>query len=151
MKGASFWALSGCVPAELEPVTFTEVQATRPPAFLEVGKACDVDESVWTFSAVTDAWTDGGWVLLTVDGIYLEKFRVDSVGAARDGSADQLQLQVPFAVDWRDDEGTAFACAAAPSGQFQVLALDGTQSDCRHWGDPSVFGEELATVCPEPL
>ncbi|MBA2319707.1 MAG: hypothetical protein H0V89_01020, partial [Deltaproteobacteria bacterium] len=35
------------------------------PKMVDAWMICDVDDSMWTFRAVTDAWTDGGWVWLS--------------------------------------------------------------------------------------
>jgi hypothetical protein len=142
---------AGCAPGG--PVVrgpdTTAIATGHPPQIVEVAKLCDVDDGVWTFVAATDAWTDGGWVYLTTDGRYIEKFRVPSIAAARDGSGDIIRLDLPIAVDWRDDEGTAFACGSAPAGRFQILDVDGATSDCRYWGDPALFDQDFD--CPEPL
>lgn len=130
-----------------------------PVAVTSAKVACDADESFWTFTVETTGWTGGGWVWLAdgtndADGTpYVEKFRMPSVGAARDGSTDSLALEVNVKVDFRDvGQGTVFPCSADPTGLLLVAAPSGEIVDCRGFGpDPELWAEIGEGGCGTPL
>ena len=62
----------------------------------------DPNEPGWTFEVATDAWTGNGQVYLSADGAYVERHPMYTVGAAYDGSADALRLELGVAADFRD-------------------------------------------------
>ncbi len=141
--------IAGCLPRNDEAgedLVVTDVQDV-PVAITSASAACDVDDGAWSFAVETTGWTGGGWVWLADGGEnedgtpYVEKLRLPSVGAARDGTTDSLALSVPVKVDFRDQEvGTVFPCSADPTGLLLVAAPAGDIVDCRGFGpDPDLW------------
>jgi hypothetical protein len=138
------WWLVACVSREPAPhakgiVDVPTVSSAGPPSITSAEVSCDVDSETWTFHVDTDAWTGGGWVWLS-DGEYVEKTRMPSVAAARDGSSDELEVKLALKVDFRSSGGTVFPCASDPYGLLFVDDVDDAIVDCRWFGpDNSVW------------
>ena len=66
-----------------------------------------------------------------------------SVAAARDGSSDQLALNLPLLADFRNQaDGTVIPCSANATGLLFVLDTSGAIVDCRGFGpDPGIWVE----------
>lgn len=127
------------------------------PAITAASAECDTYEPGWTFEVATDAWTGNGQVYLSADGAYVERHPMYTVGAAYDGTADALRLELGVAADFRDvvaGSTTVFNCsAAALTGVIQVFERDGrTVADCRAFGEaPERWKEWSASVACETV
>ena len=112
---------------------------SRAPAIRALDVACDPDAARWSVSVATDAWTGGGRLWLSADGAYRERHPVASLAAARDGSVDELRLNLDIAAEWTEASAgarTAFACGTPRlAAVVQVLARDGSLADCAAFGD----------------
>ena len=128
------------------------------PAITAASVECDPDRPRWTFDIETSAWTGNGQVLVSADGVYIERHGIGSISAAADGTTDHLQLKLDVVSDWRDvDEGdtTIFNCGDANVvGVMQVYTRDGgAVADCRGFGaSPGRWADwEPDTACPTVL
>lgn len=114
--------------------------APGPPGIVEVSVACDSVAAEWAFEADTNAWSGNGEVLLSTDGRYLERHRLPSTEAARDGTSDHLEVSLAIVGDWRDvalGSTTVFNCQEPGlAGLLYVYETDGeTLGDCRRFGE----------------
>lgn len=121
------------------------------PALTAVTVTCDAELDRWSFVATADAWTGNGQVLLSADGAYLERHDIYTAGAAGDGSADTLELELTAVADWRDvspGSTTAFGCDAPDlAGVLRIYErASKTVADCRAFGESP---ERWATWEPE--
>lgn len=110
-----------------------------PPSITAVSVECDVGDAEWQLIVETDAWTGNGQLLLSDDGVYLEKHPVYSRASAADGSADELTVALAVVPDWRDvvlGATTYFNCSTPElTGIVRVFTQDGTAAaDCRAFG-----------------
>ena len=128
------------------------------PAILSAKADCDEAEAEWSFQAKTDAWTGNGQVLLSADGVYIERHPMFSTSAAADGSADTLELGLGIVPDWRDvtlGASTVFNCGApALTGILRVWTQDGeAQAACRVFGEaPERWAAwDLDVTCEDAL
>lgn len=141
--GAVFFLLLGC-PAPLADSGVAS-PASVLPAFTEVSVVCDASVPAWAFDLHTDAWTGGGELWMSVDGVYVEAHPFTSAEAALDGSFDHLRFTLAITSDFRDvaaGSRTSFNCGTpALQGLLVVYARDGdTVADCRvYGGDASVW------------
>lgn len=108
---------------------------------------CDRDAGRWSFAVTTDAWTGNGQVVLSADGVYVERHPMYSSKAAADGTSDRLELTLDVVPDWRDvalGDSTVFNCnTSALAGVLRVWSRDGEdEADCRAFGDtPERFAD----------
>lgn len=145
-------------PGACGPPTWPEHNGTSipdgPPAITAFELLCDLESEEWELTVEADAWTGGGDLYLTVDGIYVEAHGVDSDSAAADGSADELELELDMVGDWREvNEGssTVFTCGAEADALFVLYDLEGEPTDCRAAGpDADRWGDiDGAVACTE--
>ena len=87
--------------ASLEPTTLPPNFDYTVPEIQSIEWGCLYDESKWTFRITTAGWTGNGNVWMANDDT-IEKHRIYSTGAARDGSEDILELELEISADWRD-------------------------------------------------
>lgn len=119
---------------------------------------CDPERPRWSFDVWTTAWTGNGQVLLSADGLYIERHAIYSVSAEADGSTDHLSLDLAMVSDWRDvQEGstTVFNCdEPALEGVLRVYVRGGDAvADCVAFGpDPTSWvAWEPSSACAEVL
>lgn len=122
------------------------------PVITSFSWGCDVEDNAWSLQVVASAWTGGGDLWLTTDGLYVEKHRVRSRQVAPDGTRDELGVDLSIAADWRDvslGSSTVFRCADVPSLRFVLDAPSGAVVDCRNEGN-AVWPED-APLCDSPI
>lgn len=134
---AALVLLCGCAP--LGQDTGRPAPSWEDPVIVEATAACDVAAARWSFEVATEGWTGNGQVLLSADGSYIEKHPLYSVGAAADGSTDELALGLAVVRDFRDvvvGTSTAFNCdAVGLTGVIRVYDRAGDRvADCRAFG-----------------
>lgn len=110
-----------------------------PPEITAAGVECDVPDARWSFQVTANAWTGNGQVLLSTDGVYVERHPMYSASAAADGTSDSLALSLSVQPDWRDvvlGTSTVFNCNEPDlTGILRVYTRDGSeQADCRAFG-----------------
>lgn len=113
--------------------------STEPPAITSAAVTCTPEHARWRFQVTTDAWTGNGQVLLSADGIYVERHPIFSQSAAPDGTSDTLDLTLSVQPDWRDvnpGSSTVFNCREPDlAGILRVFTRDGAaEADCRAFG-----------------
>ena len=131
-------SLPGCAQPEVDS-GFPE-PADTSPRITEATVSCDGDAGKWAFDVHTDAWTGGGTLWMSTDGVYVEKSSLGSVAAAEDGSADELKLSLTVVSDFGEvsaGSSTVFNCGTSGvEGLFVVKTRTGDAwSDCRVFGD----------------
>ena len=138
--------------------TTPETPTYADPEITAASVECDPERPRWTFDVTASAWTGNGQVLLSADGSYIERHRLDSISAEADGSTDQLQLKLDVVADWRDvSEGstTVFNCDEPfLDGVIRVYSRTGDAvTDCRAFGtDPARWATwEPDTACATVL
>lgn len=123
---------TGCAP--FTPLSPVQTRVDSPPPTLQTTVlVCDDWAETWELSATTDGWVGQAELLLSLDGVEIERHPLYSVGAATDGRADELFLSLTIIADWRDvHEGstTAFTCVQEPRALLRVFGVDGLLSDC---------------------
>ncbi|MES2639144.1 MAG: hypothetical protein V4850_06660 [Myxococcota bacterium] len=112
---------------------------TRPPAMTSASAECATVDALWRFDVRTDAWTGNGQVLLSTDGVYVERHPLYSRSAEADGTSDTLDLTLSIVPDWHDvvlGSSTVFNCGEADlTGILRVFTRDGAEeADCRAFG-----------------
>lgn len=132
------WLLLAC------PAPFDDSGVADPevvdPAFTTVSLGCEAAAARWTGVFETDAWTGGGALWLSVDGVYIEQHDFGSYEAATDGTADRLKLTLAIVSDFQDAHGgssTWFNCGTPGlQGYLAVRSRDGGRlTDCRVFGE----------------
>jgi hypothetical protein len=134
-------ALVGCGPPaaiqnDAEQVTWGD------PEIVASTLDCSLKDEEWFLSIETNSWAGGGVLLMTVDGMYVESHAVFSVGAASDGTYDNLSVTLAIMADWRDvSEGssTAFLCAEEVAALFKLESIEGELVECAYFGADSVL------------
>ena len=109
------------------------------PTLTEATATCDAEKAKWTFTATADAWTGNGQVVLSTDGVYVEKHTLYSKEAAADGTSDSLSLSLSVEADWHDvsvGASTVFNCDEPElAGLLRIYTRDGeAEADCRAFG-----------------
>lgn len=149
--GATLLGTGGCAPEPRDDAPLTHVDGRVEVVSLSWD--CDASAGRWNLEAETAFWTGGGELWLTVDGRYVERHELRSAGAAPDGSADLLALNLQILADWRfvsPGVSTAFTCGDDPSGRLRVRDRTGAPADCVEVGpERPVWAEaEGAPDCP---
>jgi len=142
--------LVGCVPQANSGKPW-KVAEIVTPEIASTDLYCDVDAAKWELEVEATAWTGGGSTVWTVDGIYAETHRVNSLAAAADGSEDLLKLSLKIVADWREAKNgsaTTFLCAEDPNVVFILKAVDGTVVDCASYGPDPLIWNEVEGVAP---
>lgn len=65
---------------------------------------CEPEEDRWTFTLTTNAWTGNALLWLRDQQGAQEEHPLISQGAPRDGSSDNLEIELTIVGDWRDAE-----------------------------------------------
>jgi hypothetical protein len=135
--------LPGCLQPGSAPDDIV-VPRTGQPAIQGVILDCDLEAGRWRLDVETDAWSGGGGLAWTEDGVYLETHNnLRSIRAAPLGARDSLRADINIIDDFRPGGtggNTVFSCRATPTAYVFVLDLDGEQSDCVVVGpDPSLL------------
>ena len=126
----------------------TSAFQSGPPIIQEVRWECDSERLAWTLDVRTTHWSAGAWLWLTRDTSYVERHEVPSVGAATDGSADNLRAGLAIAADWRlvnPGSSTAFVCDEPPDVFIEVRGFQDQPSACASRGD---LWSQLADFSP---
>ena len=63
---------------------------------------CDPEANLWTFTLTADAWTGNALLWLRDEEGAQEEHPLISQGAPRDGSSDNLEIELVIVGDWRD-------------------------------------------------
>ena len=108
----------------------------------EVAWGCSADEGSWTVAVLTQGWTAGGLLSMSDDGLRFESHEVLTLRAARDGSWEELQLDLDIAADpalAEPGRSTRYLCNAATraSLSWRLVVFDPDDdgaADCRVWG-----------------
>lgn len=132
------YALVACLPARV-PVVDTG-PGPEAPTVTAAEVTCNATDEEWTFSVDASAWTGGGDLWMSTDGVYVETDELTSTAAAADGTSDHLELDLDIVPDWRQvskGSSTFFNCGTPGlEGVFVVYERDGsTVAGCRRFGD----------------
>jgi hypothetical protein len=125
--------IAGCLPpGSLDDDVSSPTLA--PPTITDVSLSCDLEADRWQLEVVTDAWSGGGGVVWTEDGVYIETHEnLRSVKAAGSGHRDTLRADIDIVEDFRpagSNGNTAFSCRVEPTAYVFVLDLEQELSDC---------------------
>jgi hypothetical protein len=134
----AWWA--GCVmpgPVGPHPPAF---EPPPPPEIAEFSVKCKTDGDKWVLDVSATAWTGGGALLMSEDGVYVEAHPVLVETTTVDGSGETLALDLAIVSDWRtqnNGSSTVFTCGDAPALAFTLYDLAGDPAACVWMDDPS--------------
>lgn len=147
-----------CVPKGQQDASGEPTVGSEGSEIVDLSYACDVEEETWTFSVLTSGWSGLLRLWMAQDEETWERHTGYSVGAAADGSADELAIELDIVADWRDaSDGsrTRFRCQDEEILAFQVSVFDrrGVEEvDCLRFGVEGVLDEiESVSACEAQL
>ena len=149
------WIFVGCL-VPLEPTDLPPNFDYVVPQIEFIDWGCFPEESVWVFTIGTSGWTGNGNMWISSND-FIEKHRIYSIEAARDGSEDLLELELDIAADWQDAQAgksTRWRCRDQDTLSFMAIVYhpeDFTQNDCRYWGNGNWTDMEGSPDCDQPL
>jgi hypothetical protein len=132
---------------------------TGEPTITAVRWSCDAEDNRWVFTVDTEQWSSGGRVWLGRSSVSNESHPLASIEAAGDGSADQLQIKLSVATDWRtanSGSSSQYTCEDKWNLSYIITVHDteqGHTTDCRLWGaEPEMWGRvDVAPTCEKSL
>lgn len=115
---------------------------------------CVPEEDLWTFTLATDAWTGNALIWLQDEQGVQEEHPLISQGAPRDGSSDNLEIELAIVGDWRDakrGKSTRWSCVQQEELSMIVEVYHPktyAPTDCLIAG-PQWSGEETPAECDQ--
>ncbi len=140
-----------CAPKGQQEVSTLETRGSQGSEILELSYACDVEDESWSFRVLTSGWSGGMRLWMALDPATWERHTGTSIGAAADGSEDELAIDLDVVADWRDaSDGsrTRFRCQDEEALAFQISTYDRAgeqQVDCLRFGVEGVL-EQIESV-----
>ena len=137
LRAVVVFVLAGC-PVPHEDTGGNDVPVVEP-SLVGAKVECAAEAATWSVVLEADAWTGGGSLWMSTDGVYVEQHDFGSYEAAVDGTGDELRLSLAVA-DERSavhaGSSTWFNCGVAElQGLLVIRSRDGsTVSDCRAFG-----------------
>ena len=123
------------------------------PEFASLTRSCDPAAGTWLVDAESIRPTDGLLSWWTVDGVVVERQRIEVVESDPGGDWDRMRAELFIVNDWRDVQpgaSTQFRCNQGASSVFWLLNPLGARVACETRGpNPEVFAEiDDIPACP---
>jgi hypothetical protein len=136
-----------CAPKGQQEASSLETRGSQGSEILETSYECDVEAGEWSFRVLTSGWSAGMRLWMALDPETWERHTGYSVGAAADGSEDELAIELDVVADWRDaadGSRTRFRCQDEEALAFQISTYDregALEVDCLRFGVEGVLDQ----------
>jgi hypothetical protein len=152
---AGLLAIFGCyprgsAPPDTDPVV---IPPEDNPSYASLTRSCDPEAGTWLVDAESVNPSDGIVSWWTVDGVVVERQRIEVVESDPGGAWDRIRAELNIVNDWREvtpGSSTQFRCNQGATTVFWLLNPVGARVACETRGpNPEVFDDiDDVPACP---